>query len=80
MPNDSTADTPTLKDTAYGSDEPASLGTCGVAGRAPNGDTLRCDLPACPHMTHCDSAHDGMWWRDGELGRSEVMLYVRKGC
>lgn len=48
-----------------------SPGTCGVAGRALNGDTLACNQPAGPHETHCDGTRDGMWWRDGEPGGFE---------
>jgi hypothetical protein len=44
---------------------------CGVAGRAPNGDTLSCNLPAGLHEQHCDGLRDGMWWRDGEPGGFE---------
>lgn len=49
-------------------------GTCGVRGKAPNGDELSCDDRADHrHRTdqHIDGLRDGLWWRDGELGGFE---------
>ena len=57
--------------------QPAVTGpreTCGVAGRAPNGDVLDCDQAAGHERDnlvpgarlHCDGSRDNLVWRNGE--------------
>jgi hypothetical protein len=58
--------------------QPAVTGpreTCGVAGRAPNGDALSCDQAAGHERPdrvpgahpHCDGSRDNLSWRDGKV-------------
>lgn len=58
--------------------QPAITGpreTCGVAGRAPNGDVLDCNQAAGHERAdrvpgarlHCDGSRDNLVWRDGEV-------------
>lgn len=58
--------------------QPAVTGpreTCGVAGRAPNGDVLDCNQAAGHERDnrvpgarpHCDGSRDNLVWRDGEV-------------